>query len=391
MSPRTPRAAALLAALTLVGGPRLAAQEAHHTAWEWSFHGLALMNGFYNDGKVNNSDLPLGVLPLDTIAGLPNHSLGATVRQTRLMADADLAGFAGGDLHTELDVDFWGGQLNSGRTGPLIHLRRLIGAVTWQHASLMVGQEGPLVADVNPVTLAAIGIPGYSSAGNLWFWIPQIRAGYDFNIGRGPHFGVQAAVLDGMDEESNGTSFITATRVERSGRPMVEGRFRVRWGETGEVGVGGHLAWIATGGDSLLQSKGVVLSGIVPLGETFDLRGEWYSGQGLSTLGGGGIGQPFNSNGEPLKDTGGWGQLNAKAGTHWEVGVGYGVDRNDGTTADEGSAAFKTKNEQYGARLQWRMTPAIVAFEYRHLATTYGGALGEQTATHLNLGMGIEF
>ena len=82
VSPRSLRAAILVAILTLVVGPRLAAQEVHHTAWEWSFHGLAIMNGFYNDGKVNNSDLPLGVLAPDTLPGLPNHSLGATARQT---------------------------------------------------------------------------------------------------------------------------------------------------------------------------------------------------------------------------------------------------------------------------------------------------------------------
>ena len=386
----TLRAALILGPLALLAAPSVAAQDTH-PAWEWSFHGVALMNAFYNDNRVNNSDLPLGVLPPDTAAAAhPYSSLGATVRQTRLTGMADLAGFAGGDLHTELDVDFFGGQLNNGRTGPLIHLRRLIGEVTWQRTSLMVGQEAPLVADVNPVSLATIGLPGYSMAGNLWFWIPQIRGSYDFNTGRGPHFGVQGALLDGMTEEAQGASFTTPTRAERSGRPMVEARFRVRWGETGEIGLGGHLSWLATGGDSLLQARGLVISGVAPLNRTFELRGEWYTGRGLSGLGGGGIGQPFNSLGEPLRDNGGWFQLNAKRGA-WEAGGGYGYDDPLGTHTDEGNPAFKNLNTQYGGRIQYRHAPAVVAFEYRHLTTTYGGAIGDRSATHLNLAMGVEF
>src|SRR5437868_4408514 len=296
VSPITRRASALFLVFVALTTPRLQAQESKHVAWEWGLHGVALMNGFYNSNKVNNSDLPLGVSTPDTIAGLPNSSLGATVRQTRLIGTADLAGFAGGDLHTELDVDFFGGQLNNGRTGPLLHVRRIIGELSWDRGSVLVGQEGPLVADVNPTSLATLGIPGYSSAGNLWFWIPQIRASFDLTHGNGMRIGLQGAVLDGMTEEAQGTSFTTPTRAERSGRPMLEGRLRAHWGRTGELGVGGHLSWLATTGDTLLQVNGVVVSGVVPLGAHLELRGEWYSGKGLSGLGGGAIGQPFNSN-----------------------------------------------------------------------------------------------
>ena len=389
MRPLILRAAPLPALIASLLAAPVAAQGAH-PAWEWSFHGIALMNGFWNDNKVNNSDLPTLVGPPDTVAALPNTNLGATVRQTRLTGMADLAGFAGGDLHTELDVDFFGGQLSNGRAGPVLHLRRLFGEVTWQRSALLIGQEAPLVADVNPVSLATLGIPGYASAGNLWNWIPQIRGSYDFNAGKGPHFGVQGALLDGMTEEAQGTSLTTATRAERSGRPMVEARFRVRWGENGELGLGGHLSWLATTGDSLLQAKGIVLSGVAPLGKTFELRGEWYTGQGLSGLGGGGIGQPFNSTGAPLKDNGGWAQLNAKRGA-WELGGGYGYDDPKGTVADEGNNAFKNLNTQFGGRIQYRHAPAVVALEYRHLTTTYGGSIGDRSATHLNLAMGVEF
>ena len=48
--------------------------------------GLILLNGFYNSGKTNNSDVPQyadTLLPADTL-GLPNGNAGGTARQTRL-------------------------------------------------------------------------------------------------------------------------------------------------------------------------------------------------------------------------------------------------------------------------------------------------------------------
>ncbi|HET7041211.1 MAG TPA: hypothetical protein VFI13_04305 [Gemmatimonadales bacterium] len=388
-----PRAAVpFLTACTLGLAAPLAAQEAH-PAWEWSFHGVALINGYFNDNKVNNTDLPTSVLAPDGVpVHLPVRSLGASVRQTRLTGMADLAGFAGGDLHTELDVDFYGGQLGFGRTAPLPHIRRLVAAVQWQRWSVMAGQEAPLVSGQNPVSLATLGIPGYTAAGNLWLWIPQVRGGYELTMTGKVRFGLDAAALAPTAGGSQAPGiFTTPDRAEQSGRPMLEGRLRARWGQKGEIGLGGHAGWIATTGDSLLTSKAVTVDGIVPLGRSVDLRGEWFSGQGLAMLGGGEIGQLLDAGGAPLKGSGGWGQLLVRTGTHWELGAGYGFDLPKGTSADGANTAFKEKNEQYGGQVAWRLAPVVVAFEYRHLATTYGGGIGERTATHLNLAMGVEF
>ncbi len=370
--------------------PRLCAQETH-PGWEWGFRGTLLMNGFYNDAPVNGSDLPTAASPAEPPGGLPSHSLGATVRQTRLVGTGDLAGFAGGALHTELDVDFFGAQLLAGRSGPALRLRRIVGEVKWDRWSLLIGQEAPLVAEINPVSLAALGVPENAGSGNLWLWIPQVRAGLDLNGGSGVRFGVDVAALASTTPEGQTTGLTAPNSGERSDRPMLEGRLRARWGDGAEVSVGGHAGWFATTGDSLLSSSAIVASGIFPLGKVLELRGEWFTGKALGPLGGGGIGQNLDSNGEPLKTSGGWAQLNLKAGSHWELGGAFGYDDPKGTAADEGNAAFKEKNRSYSTRLQWRLAPAVVAFEYRHFTTTYGGSIGERTATHLNLAMGIEF
>jgi hypothetical protein len=135
----------------------------------------------------------------------------------------------------------------------------------------------------------------------------------------------------------------------------------------------------------------VVITGIIPLGRAVDLRGEWFTGQALATLGGGGIGQSLHADSTALKTTGGWAAITFKANERWELGAGYGYDDPEETTADAAIAGFKTENSQYNARVQWRTSPVVVAFEYRHLATTYGATVGEVTASHFNLAMGLEF
>src|SRR5579864_5085246 len=42
--------------------------------------GLVLLNGFYNNAKVNSSDIPTFVMPPDPAGFLPNAALGGTVR-----------------------------------------------------------------------------------------------------------------------------------------------------------------------------------------------------------------------------------------------------------------------------------------------------------------------
>lgn len=49
--------------------------------------------------------------------------------------------------------------------------------ITWPHAWLVLGQEAPPIAEINPSSLSQIGLPSFANAGNLWLWIPQVRIG----------------------------------------------------------------------------------------------------------------------------------------------------------------------------------------------------------------------
>src|SRR5437762_709830 len=231
--------------------------------------GLVLVNGFFTNARVNNSDLP------QFADSLPSASaIGGTIRQTRLgvlVTDPDVLR---GSFSGEVDVDFYGGQQPSsgGRTFPLLRLRRAVGIVSWPHAQLLFGQESPLVAERSPRSLASVGTPDFATAGNLWLWLPQFRAtleqGYTLRLAE------QVAVLAPTSGTAQGLFNTQPDSAERSGRPYLQARVRLAWGpndDPSEIAIGGHLGWLASAG-TLFQSRAG------PAGSrTSCARGTWIS------------------------------------------------------------------------------------------------------------------
>src|SRR2546425_2246280 len=212
--------------------------------------GTVLMNGFYNSARTNNSDDPVFA---DTDAvGVKGSS--ATLRQTRLGVFVSDPQVLGGTFNGEVDVDFFGGQQPAAgnRNFPLLRLRRAIATVQWTHLQLMIGQETALVSDRNPRSLAGVGVPDFSLAGNLWFWIPQVRgtAEYRYTL----RLAVQGAVLAPISGATQGAVATQADSGERTGRPYLEARVRLGWGPTddpSEVAIGGDTR-SRPGGDSFM-------------------------------------------------------------------------------------------------------------------------------------------
>jgi hypothetical protein len=370
--------------------PRLEAQD--KPAPEVSLSATVLMNGFYTSDKTNNNDLPQFAVPEDASDSFPTSSVGATMRQTRARARAFAAGVAGGDFTAELDVDFWGGQQPSsgGRTFPLLRIRRAWAQMTWNRFQVLAGQEAPPIVELNPSSLAAIGLSALSASGNLWLWIPQLRLTGDIIAGAKARLALEGAVLAPTGYVAQGPFLTQPDRAEQSNRPYLQSRLRLRWGEgatSGELSVGGHLGWLATTGDSMIQSKAAAVLLQLPLGRVVELRGEAFTGEAIAGLGGGAIGQNFGVNGVPVRTHGGWGQLLIRPSKDWEFGGSYGVD--DPKDADLVTAVARLKNETIVGHIQWRPSPLILGLEYRHIATTYGP--GTETAGHVNLALGAEF
>jgi hypothetical protein len=353
------------------------------------FNGRVLVTGFSNSRRVNNVDDPQFVRP-DTASGLPQGGAGMAIRQTTLGLAVTQPELFGGSFRGDLDVDFFGGQQPSsgGRTFPLLRLRTARAMMKWTYGELLIGQDAPLIAALNPVSLAGVGTPDFAGAGNLWLWLPQIRAGLE--TGGKVSIGIQGAVLAPTSGDPANVFDTDDDVAEHSSRPYLQGRLHVRWGAdemAGDIGVGVHQGWLAAKGDSLITSSAVAVDVKLPLTKWFEIRGEAYQGQALKGLGGGGIGQGLGLNGVPVHDAGGWAQVNFKPSLRVLIGAGYGMDDPRDSDLAPGS---RLKNVVREAHIQLRPGgPFVFGFEYRRLETTY--STGMLANDHINLSAGIEF
>jgi hypothetical protein len=352
--------------------------------------GRVVANAFFNNGKVNNSDVPQFVLPPDPPV-LPASAAGASVRQSRITITTFAPDVLGASFSGELDVDFFGGQQPSsgGRTFPLVRLRRTRAELTWPHAWVLLGQEAPPIAELNPSSLAQMGFPGFAGSGNLWLWIPQVRAGIE--AGSVVRVGLEASALAPTSADPQDAFLTQPDRAERSRRPYAQGRLRIRWDQprtSGEISLGGHYGWLATTDSTLVTSRAVAASFLVAMGPV-EVRGEAFTGEALAGLGGGAIGQSLGLAGVPVSTKGAWLQLNIKPTETWEVGGGYSGD--DPDDADLNPLNARLENITWEAHAQWRPSPLVFGLEFRRFRTTYGVGVGPLFVNHLNVATGFEF
>jgi hypothetical protein len=346
--------------------------------------GRVMVNAFHNSNRVNNVDNPQFVQNT-ALAGAFTRGAGMAIRQSQLGLVVTIPEALGGSFTGDLDVDFYGGQLPSsgGRTFPLMRLRTARGVVRWTNAHLMVGQESPLISALNPVTVAAIGTPAFATAGNLWLWLPQFRAGVD--AGSRIRFGVQGAVLAPTSGDAALPFDTDNDFAERSQRPFLQARAHARWreGETAlEAGCGIHHGWLQPG-PTRRSSKAIACDARLPLTEMLEIRGEAFKGEALRGLGGGGIGQNFiPDTTRGLRSTGGWAQLNVRLIESVRVGAGCGGDHPE-------AMALRRRNDACAGYALFRPGPLFVGAEFRRLRTGY--ANNRFTNDHVTLAAGFEF
>ena len=285
------------AVLVCVAAPLAAQQSPKRTV---EFSGLVIGNGFFNSAPVNNSDVPYFVLP-DTS---PAAAGGATMRQTRLGVFLTEPDVLHGNFTGDLDVDFFGGQEPSagGRTFPLLRLRRAVGTIAWSHAQVLFGQEVPLVAERNPRSRLHRH-PGIAGAGNLWFWLPQLRvaaeAGYTLRLA------LQFAAVAPTEGRPQSDSLITRPdSAERSRRPPPRGRVAARAPPT-RAGGDWPPRLARPGRRCHVQAATADAASAGP----FELLAEAFTGQALA----GWRGRDRSVSDARLPDShgGGWGQLNS--------------------------------------------------------------------------------
>ena len=392
-------------------------QSATHTR---SRFGLVLtarlqMNIFSNDERVNTVDVPQFVLAPPTTAnpaGDPGtRSFGFSMRQSRVGAAVTVDSVLGARFDGDIDIDFFGGTSTGPgdrKLFPELRLRTARAKLHWKRTELMFGSEVPLISDLNPISLAAVGIPEFVGAGNLWNWLPQVRVTRELfgaTDESGLRIAIQAAALSPFSSNVHVAETDAVDAGERSGRPFLESRVRIRWGSAdngeptegevqthgGELGFGGHYGWIRAAGDSTQHSQAISADLRAALGHSLEIRGEVYRGQLLRGLGGGSIGQSFGralaneTLGPPLRDVAGWIQLNAQPHPTTIIGFGCGFD-----AVNSSDRPQRSHNETCAAHAEYRpVQPVFIAFEARQLRTHY--TKQTYSAMHLNIAMGFEW
>jgi len=373
-----------------------AVQTHSHASMELT--GRVVINAFSNERRVNNVDDPQFVRR-DTSGGVQQGGFGMAVRQTMLGMRTTVPDVAGGTLRGVVDLDFFGGQQPStgGRTFPLLRLRTAHATLHWTHAEIMAGQEIPLFSPQNPVSPAAFGTPNFVGSGNLWLWLPQLRVTGE--VGSSVRLALQGAVLAPTSGDAVGAFDTDFDAAEKSRRPYLESRVRVRWGVDPttpmEVGCSGHLGWVNVAAsprprpDSLLTSSAFGCDARLPFTDWIELRAEAYSGQLTRGLGGGAIGQSIGAGGRPIRNEAAWVQVNVRPTPVLSGGAGCGIDdpRDADVLQDANGRLQNTACAVYA--IIRPAGPVFIGAEMRRIETRYVGA--RFANNHLNLAMGFEF
>jgi hypothetical protein len=313
-----------------------------------SLNGMLLFNAF-SSGK------PSSLYSSYSLLDGPS-TTGATVGQSIIglqFRGPSLPG--GGRVNGSLTMDFWGARMASSDTGWL-RIREADLSMDWKRRSLSFGQMKPLISPLQPTSLAEVAVPPLSGAGNLWYWLPQVR--YEERVRLGSQSGVnlQAALLQ-TDEAAAYVAAAFSPSLQRA-RPGAEGRaaFWRNFAENRRLEIGGgfHISSTHVAGVSIPSHIASVDWSIAPLWK-LQLSGTFYRGQNVASLGS--LGNGFvvyrARSARAVQNTAGWTQLAIPITNRLTFDIFGGIE------SDGGSEAI-VRNFTYASNLMYHLGPNVV-------------------------------
>jgi hypothetical protein len=353
-------------------------------------YGSILFNANYVDRGANTNDIPLFAQRRDTSSDQDHQNFNMTARQTRFGLRYEGKIFEDAKLTGVFEFDLLGGKpaFANGVNFDIFRVRLAYGRIDWANDSLEAGQDWAVFSPLNPTTLASYAIPGFSTSGNLWNRIPQVR--YEHREGKKSKFIFTAAVLDPNAGDNAGNP---AARViglgERSALPAFETRLGFTTpshGKETSAGVSGHYSRllgaignpIGTTRRSPIDSYGVSGDANVWLSSGFRVTGEVFHGRGLGIFSGN-IAQSavvIGGRARGINSTGGWAELHGEAPTGYQgslknfsANFGYGIEDNRDKDLIVG---IRKRNQTYMINWQYKFSPNFTfAQEYRRVLTDW--------------------
>jgi hypothetical protein len=340
--------------------------------------GMALFNAFLNSKQNGGSEYP--VVASATGPG----TAGATLRQTIVGLDFRGPTTAwGGKVQGSFYVDFFAGATNSAmrvRTGSI--------EVDWKSRSIMMGLEKPIFNPREPSSLAQVGVSPLTGAGNLWLWLPQVRAEQDFHFGAATGLRAQMGVV-----QTREIGPYVGSVVPEAARPGLEGRFNFFHNLDDErrleFAPGFHASTTHAGGHSI-PSNLFSLDWFFNPWRRVEFTGAFYTGQNVAHLGSGtrqGF-AVFGYSAYAIQSKGGWGQVTLRAAPRLDFHLFTG--QVDDASPELGAGAIG-KNLLFGANTYFHLAPnVLLGLEATQLRTVYLGQ-GTRINNHYDLALGYLF
>ena len=313
-----------------------------------------------------------------------------------------------------MQLDLAGGfpPVPNGINSGLVRLRTGTMRMDWTNTSIVVGQDAIFFSPNSPTSFASLAVPALSSAGNLWAWVPQIRVEHRVALGEGSSLIFQGGILDPVSGEvpttAQGGYYPPAGPGEASRQPAYGTRIawtRNVFGQPLRLGVGGFYSRQDYGFSRNVDGWAGMTDIEVPLSRQFSLSGKLYRGRALGGLYGA-AGRSVLFSGDPtlantqvqaLNSIGGWAQLKYRPANKWEFNAAFGMD--NPYAADlkyfeypqsYGDATLARNQGSFANVIYRPRSDLLFSAEYRHL-TTYTITSGGNSASHLNLMMGVLF
>jgi hypothetical protein len=342
--------------------------------------GMALFNAFMDSKQNGGVDYPVVAAPTG-----PGRA-GATIRQTIIGLDFEGPGTVwGGKVQGSVYMDLFApAPLNSA-----MRVRTASIELDWKDRSIMMGLEKPIFNPREPSSLAQVGISPLTGAGNLWLWLPQVRAEQTF------HFlastGVRAQI--GVVETRELGSYVGAVAAEAN-RPGLEGRFNFFHNLDDErrleFAPGFHVSTTHAGGKAI-QSSLYSFDWFFNPWRPVEFTGAFYSGQNVAHLGSGtrqGFGSDSPGDIYAVDSRGGWGQVTLHALRRLDFHLFTGQVNDSSRMLGTGAIG---KNLLFGGNSYFHLAPnVILALEATQVRTVYLGQ-GTLINNHYDLALAYLF
>jgi hypothetical protein len=245
--------------------------------------------------------------------------------------------------------------------------------VDWKSRSLLAGLEKPIFNPREPSSLAQVGISPMTGTGNLWLWLPQVRAEQDISFTRSSGLRARVGVL--QTHETLPTPTFTTPGPLESARPALEGRLELfhNLDDDRRLEVAGGFHTSTTHAGVSVPSSLYAADWFFNPWRRVEFSGAFYSGKNVGTLGNG-YNQGYNgfgSNLKPVHSIGGWSQFTIHTVPRVDLHLFSGQQDDQNRALAFGMIG---KNLMFGGNVFYRIAPnVLLGLEISQLRTLYIG------------------